>query len=116
YRPENRFAHGTGTAQIVKLATEGDAAKATGIYAAFNKVNPAVAARAAVGQWHKMQKDGSLTDRDMDARRALYLDCDVVRPKGITALFPELVAAVHSGQRLLERLERTIDPAAIAVG
>lgn len=65
---------------------------AKGIYFVLNAVNPALLARAA----NRIKQYAELTtsDRDIIRRRWLLIDCDPVRPSGISASEDEMGAAL----------------------
>jgi hypothetical protein len=72
-----------------------------GVYVSLNPVNPAILARA---QNHlKNRAEETTTDKDILKRGWLLVDCDPVRPRGISATDPEHAAA----------LKRTVDIAGI---
>jgi hypothetical protein len=78
-----------------------------GSYLLFNRIDPRIAERYAHGNIGPAQS-GRASDKEITHRRALFIDVDPVRPKGISATNAERSAAheVASGVRdlLLERI------------
>lgn len=66
---------------------------AHGIYYTPNPVEPALLARAANRLRDMGQKDPSTADKDIPRRRWLLIDCDAVRPSGISSSDEEHQAA-----------------------
>ncbi len=84
-------------AAVVKLKP------ASGIYFTVNPVVPALLARCS--NRLKVAKTGDLTtDKDILARRWFYVDCDAVRPSGISATDDEKGASLEVAQRVAEHL------------
>lgn len=52
-------------------------------------IDDAIGARYERGRWHKAW-NGRATDKDIRALRAVFVDCDPVRPKGISSTDEEL--------------------------
>jgi len=65
--------------------------------------NPALLARYTRNQWHRAW-NGRVSDADIRFRRAIYIDCDPVRPKGISATQDEYDAAQRVARTLCEWL------------
>ncbi|MBK8012199.1 MAG: hypothetical protein IPK13_12695 [Deltaproteobacteria bacterium] len=82
-----------------------------GSYVLFNAVDPAVATRAASGSWHPAKRGESTTDRDVRARRAVYIDVDAER-----ATDEALGHAVAKATDTLAWLEERVPSAAIGAG
>jgi hypothetical protein len=64
-------------------------------------MDPALLARYDVGQWHRAW-NGRATDRDIGQRRAVFLDVDPIRPKGISATDAQKAAAAEVAGALRE--------------
>lgn len=128
---ESRVAHAATVDDAVRLLEEADRWGAPAVYIVANRVDPAVATRAASGRWHPMKKGESTTDREIQCRALLYIDIDAARPKG-TSSTDEQVQATHVvaeaiAARLGAILEgpglgrgeedpRSAEPSAIAIG
>ena len=80
------IAHALCEAEHVRLLREAEDIR--GFNGAYQLVNgpmdPALLARYQTGRWHKAW-NGRATDRDIQQLRAVFIDCDPVRPKGISA-------------------------------
>ncbi|MGA8597254.1 MAG: hypothetical protein WB676_21265 [Bryobacteraceae bacterium] len=75
---------------------------ATGVYAVLNKVNPVLQARAN----NRLAKLKNVTtDADILEWRWLYIDCDPVRPAGISSSDPEHAAALIRAQEIRQLLD-----------
>lgn len=109
WRDSNQAAHASDLAALERLAAQGDAFRAMGVYAIFNRIKPAVAARRGPNAWHEVPKGEGTKDHDIAARRALYFDFDPERAdgvKGISATADELAQAferAEQGRALLLR-------------
>lgn len=68
-----------------KLAAAATTIQARGIYVTLNPVNPALLARANNRLRDMQAADASTSDNDIVARRWLPIDCDPVRPSGISS-------------------------------
>jgi hypothetical protein len=68
-----------------KLATAAAGIRARGVYVTLNPVNPALLARAHNRLRDMNSGDPATGDGDIMARRWLPVDCDPVRPAGISA-------------------------------
>jgi hypothetical protein len=112
----NYVAHATTIEQAAKLASEADGWGAMGVFAVLNALRPALAARHAHGVWHPMKKGASTEDPDILARRALYLDLDAERPKGVSSLAPHLARTAERAEQLAAILARHIPREAIGWG
>ena len=76
---------------------------ASGIYFTINPVQSALLARCS--NRVKWAKTGDLTtDKDIQARRWLLIDCDATRPSGISATDEEKSASLVVAQRIAEHL------------
>ncbi len=83
-------------------ASESWSGKAPGIYVTINPVVPALLARCSNrAQAHAEQ---TTTDRDIERRRRLYIDCDPVRPSGIASTDAEHQAALDRVQAIARDL------------
>jgi len=77
---------------------------ARGVYVTPNPVNPALLARSA----NKMKpagKDSTTSDADIVSRRWFLIDCDPVRPSGISATDEEHDAALYKALEISEGLK-----------
>ena len=70
-----------------------------GAYATANPVNPALLARA-VNHLKPAEQNATTTDADIPRRRWLLLDCDAVRPSGISSTDPEHAAALAKAREI----------------
>ena len=77
---------------------------AKGIYFTPNPVKPALLARAA-NRIRPAGKDPLTSDHDTTARRWLLIDCDPVRPAGISAMDDEHLAARERAVRICKDLQ-----------
>jgi len=68
-----------------KLAAAATGIRARGVYVTLNPVNPALLARANNRLRDMQAGDPSTADSDIIGRRWLPVDCDPVRPSGISA-------------------------------
>jgi hypothetical protein len=69
--------------------------------------NPALLARYSRNQWHRAW-NGRVSDADILFRRAVFIDCDPVRPKGISATQGEHDAAQGVASTVCEWLASRI--------
>lgn len=116
---KNMAAHGATLATLGRLAAQGDAFKAVGVYAIFNKIKPAVKDRRGPDAWHVVPEGKGTKDKDIAQRRALYIDLDPERAdgvKGISATAAELLAAADRALAARELLARFIPVEAIGAG
>ncbi len=77
---------------------------ARGVYITPNAVNPALLARAA-NRIRAVGKAPATSDADITRRRWLLIDCDAVRPSGISANDEEHDAALYKGIEISEGLK-----------
>lgn len=113
----NRFAHAEGADAAVRLLAEGKRFGATGLYVIANRLHPSVASRAAVGAWHNAVKGASTTDRDITARRVLFIDVDAERPSSTSATDAEMARTVPVAQGVYDFVARVLgDTRALAYG
>ncbi|MEA4862239.1 MAG: hypothetical protein VB042_02910 [Victivallaceae bacterium] len=78
---------------------------ARGIYYTPNPVHPALLARAANRLRDMGQRDPSTSDKDIPRRRWLLIDCDAIRPSGISSTDEEHQAALDKAQEIKTGLE-----------
>lgn len=73
-----------------------------GIYLVLNQIDSSLLSRAS----NRMQRFASLTtsDKDVTRRRWLYVDCDPVRPAGISATSAEQALAMDRAEQVREWL------------
>jgi putative DNA primase/helicase len=103
-----RFAHADSLGAAVALLENAEYFEAAGVFMIANQINPAAATRRDPRQWHDALKGASTTDRDIMARRLLFVDVDAVRPAGTSASQEEMDQAVAVGKRVYERLARAL--------
>lgn len=96
-----RVAYATSREHMFRLMREGDETTGIhGVYVIANRIDPAIAARYELNQWHKSE-NGRATDSEILERRVLYIDVDSERPRGISSTDEEkkpcyaVVAAVE---------------------
>ncbi len=89
-------AHATTEADHVRLLREAEQIRGfNGAYQLVNgPIDPTLLARYETGRWHKAW-NGRATDRDISQLRALFVDCDPIRPKGISSTGAQLAAALE---------------------
>jgi hypothetical protein len=109
-------AHGASLAVIEHLAAQGDDFEAQGVYAIFNRIDPGVQHRRGPAAWREVPKGEGTSDRDVTQRRALYIDLDPQRTRGISASDDELLAAGRRAEQARDLLARILPPEAIGVG
>lgn len=113
---KNMAAHGSTLAMLERLASEADRFKAQGVYLLFNAIDPGVQHRRGPGAWHAVPKGEGTTDRDVTHRRALYIDLDPQRTRGVSATAAELLAAADRALAARELLARFIPAETIGAG
>jgi hypothetical protein len=81
-----RVAHARSNAEHLKLLLEADALRGcNGVYQLVNgPIDVSLRARYEPGKWHKAW-NGRATDKDVQQLRAIFIDCDPIRAKGISA-------------------------------
>jgi len=122
-----------------KLAAAAMSIQARGVYVTLNPVNPALLARAHNRVRDMQAGDASTSDSDIVVRRWLPIDCDPVRPSGISATeaehelalarareiraylqaqgWPEpLLADSGNGAHLLYRVDLPVDDGGLVAG
>lgn len=84
-------AHARSQAEHLQLLREGDRLRGcNGLYQLVNgPMDRALLARYEPGRWHRAW-NGRATDRDIGTLRAIFLDCDPIRPKGISSTDEQL--------------------------
>ena len=87
-----------------KLAVAAMTIQARGIYVTLNPVNPALLARANNRLRDMQAGDASTSDNDIVARRWLPIDCDPVRPSGISATDAEHDLALARAREIRDYL------------
>jgi hypothetical protein len=94
-------AYATSDADAVRLMRESAGIpRGTGCYVVPSKIKSAIAARYGENRWHRADA-GRAADHEIEEVRAVYIDCDVDRPKGISSTDTEKDAA-YSLLRLVE--------------
>jgi len=85
------IAHARNADEHLRLLRDGDRLRGcNGLYQLVNgPMDPALLARYEPGKWHKAF-NGRATDRDIGTVRAIFLDCDAIRPKGISSTEEQL--------------------------
>lgn len=116
YAPQNQFTHVATVDDAVVALMVADQQAPIGTYCIFNEVDPAVATRAAIGRWHVARRGESTTDRDILARRALFIDVDAERASGTSASDAELGRAVAKAAEILCWLGEKVPEGAIGMG
>jgi hypothetical protein len=77
---------------------------ATSVYFTPNPVDPRLKARAA-NRIKKADKGDSTSDKDIIGRRWLLIDCDAIRPAGISATDEEHEAAIQRAKLIADELK-----------
>lgn len=79
-------AHALSEADHVRLLREAEQIRGfNGAYQLVNgPIDPTLLARYETSKWHRAW-NGRATDRDIQMLRAVFIDCDPVRPKGVSA-------------------------------
>jgi hypothetical protein len=77
---------------------------ARGIYITPNTVNPALLARAA-NRLRPAGKEPTTSDADITRRRWLLIDCDAIRPPGISSTDEEHEAALYKAIEVSDGLK-----------
>jgi hypothetical protein len=105
------YAHATSVGAAVSLLEKaGTEYECPGLYIIGNPVNPAVATRAHVDEWHAMGFKGVGTSDNEIARRVhLFADIDAIRPKGTSATAEQVAATAGVGVRVYNRLSAILE-------
>lgn len=95
------LAHATDAEHQVRLLREAERrSDFNGAYQLVNgPMDPSLLARYAPNEIHRAW-NGRTTDRDIGTRRAIFLDVDPVRPKGISSTDEQLREASHVADRV----------------
>lgn len=88
---------------------------ARGIYYTPNPVEPALLARAANRFRDMGQRDPSTADKDIPRRRWLLIDCDAIRPSGISSSDAEHAAALTKAAEIRDGLASMGFPAPVEI-
>jgi P4 family phage/plasmid primase-like protien len=104
YGDRSHVAHANSPETALSLVEAAERFRATGVFCIVNQINPGVASRQQPFKWHAAQKGVSTSNRDIVARRALFIDVDAVRPSGTSATDAEQAAAASVAVRVYERL------------
>lgn len=104
YGDRSRFAHADTPEVALALLASAEHFRATGVFCIANRINAAVTTRYDARQWHEARKGASTTDRDITARRVLFVDVDAVRPSGTSATDDEQRSAAEVAIRIHDRL------------
>lgn len=112
----SKYTHVATVDDMVIALEAAERVNPVGLYCIFNELDPAVAARAKAGSWHLARKGESTSDRDVLARRALYIDVDAERVSGTSATEEELARAVGKSTDVLSWLTEHIPVEAIGMG
>lgn len=88
---------------------------ARGIYYTPNPVEPALLARAANRFRDMGQRDPSTADKDIPRRRWLLIDCDAIRPSGISSSDAEHQAAADKAAEIRDGLASMGFPAPVEI-
>lgn len=91
-----QVAHARSEAEHIRLLYAGQ--RLPGYNGAYSLVNgpmdPDLTYRYPSGQWHRAV-NGRATDRDIRQLRAVFIDCDAIRPKGISSTDAQLREALE---------------------
>lgn len=97
-----QVAYATSIESAMRLMREGENIPGTGVYRVANKITPSIAARyASLGRWHRADA-GRAADHETEEARVIYVDCDAVRVKGISATNVEKACSYELLQRVEE--------------
>lgn len=107
------FAHADTFASALGLLGEMERRRPAGIYTIANRINPAVATRAAPGRWHEAKKGGSTSERDITHRRIVFIDVDVKRPSGTSATSDEVARTVPVASAIHAALAASLGASAL---
>jgi hypothetical protein len=100
------------TADSLRPVLESDNWIAHGIYILPAVLRGGVETKhTAPGSWFDIPKNGGTTDSDIESRRILAVDCDVVRPPGTSASEEEMIRSVHVALRIWSYLEGALGDA-----
>lgn len=88
---------------------------ASGIYYTPNPVEPALLARAANRFRDMGQRDPGTADKDIPRRRWLLIDCDAIRPTGISSSEAEHQAAADKAAEIKDGLATMGFPAPVEI-
>lgn len=110
--PQDRFA-GTYSGYFDNAEALADAVAeidwATGVYFVPNEVRKDLLARS-VNKLRKVQSEPLTSDADIERRRFLLVDCDAIRPSGISASDEEHQAALDKAQEIKAYLSEALWP------
>lgn len=102
-------AHADTVTRLADLAHEAEGWGGPGVYCILNRVTPAVADRYAPrGQWHRMADKQGTSDGEILTRRALYIDLDADRPKGLSALDAHVIRTFQRADMMAAMLTRYV--------
>ena len=104
----NYFAHVNDLGTVVRLIVEMEKRKPQGTYFIMNAIDPTCATRAVAGRWHLAMKNCSTSDADIVERRAILIDCDVIRPRNTSATGEQVEDADDVAGRIYDRLTEII--------
>ena len=94
------------TVDSLRPVLESDNWIAHGVYILPAVLRSGVETKHAVpGTWFDIPKGGGTTDSDIESRRILAVDCDVVRSSGTSATEEEMIRSVHVALRIWNYLE-----------
>lgn len=110
-------AHSTTLPELVKLLEQGQNLGGPGLYMILNQVTPAIADRYAPRtQWHRMSDRQGTSDSEILARRAVYIDLDADRPKGLSSVDKHIEQTFERAEFLSDILSRHIPSQALGWG
>ena len=104
YGDRSHVAHANSPETALALVEAAERFRATGVFCIANQINPGVASRQQPFKWHVAQKGVSTSNRDIVARRVLFIDIDAVRPSGTSATDEEQAYAASVAVHVYERL------------
>lgn len=93
-RGANRYAFARSEAEAIELAGAADGRfQAQGIFTILNRLDPVAGTRVDQGKWHDAIRGSSTTDKDIADVLAVFIDGDVVRPRGTSATDAQVAAS-----------------------
>ncbi len=110
-------AYPTSLAAHLALAQRGTTilTNAIGVFTTVNSILPDITARYHSNRWCRAD-NGRVADSEILSRRAVYIDVDAERPRGISATCLEKQAALDVGAEVEERLVSALGRNCIARG
>jgi hypothetical protein len=107
------------TTEVEHIRVLREAASLRGFAGAYMLVNgpidPRLGARYEPGRWHRA-RNGRASDKDIQRLRNVFIDCDPVRPKGISSTDDEEREAWEVSHQVEEWIARTLGRQCIGHG